>query len=136
MASPDQATNLLTPRNYRLSAKSVFLTYPKCNAPKEDLLSFLVGLVPEPEFVVVSHELHEDGSDHLHALLTFPKKVEKRNADTWFNFGAFHPNIQSCRSTQKCYDYVIKDHDYVTHGDLYELAWLILFDRHYAYTAY
>jgi len=134
MATPDQAANLLAPRNFRLSAKSVFLTYPQCPAPKEELLTFLVTLVPQPEYVMVSHEKHEDGSPHLHALLTFTKKVEKRNADVWFNFGAYHPNIQGCRSTQKCYDYVKKDGDFIEHGNSDELQWLILFDRHYELT--
>jgi len=135
MATPNQAGNLLNPRNFRLSAKAVFLTYPQCPVPKEELLTFLVALVPEPEFVLVSHEKHEDGSPHLHALVIFSKKIEKRNANAWFNFGVYHPNIQSCRSTQKCYDYVRKDGDFVEHGNCdYELQWLILFDRHYEFT--
>lgn len=120
--------------NYRLSAKAVFLTYPQCGVPKEDLLFFLVALNPTPEYCVVSHELHADGSPHLHALIVFEKKVEKRNAQSWFNFGEYHPNIQSARSVMKVLEYVKKDGDFCDHGNMNDLEWNILFDRHFELT--
>lgn len=110
------------------------LTYPKCEVPKEEMLTHLLNLDPTPCYVCVAKELHEDGSPHLHALIVFEKKIEKKNAQTWLNYGSNVCNIQSARSSAKCYDYVRKDGDFVEHGNNYELRWSLLFDRDYEFT--
>lgn len=58
--------------NFDFHAKHAFLTYPQCSIPAGDALADLTALTGErAAYIVVAHELHEDGGDHLHALVAF-----------------------------------------------------------------
>lgn len=93
-----------------LQGKFFILTYPRCDYNKDDLLSYLVSLRP-CEKVVVCHEFHADGTNHLHAAVSFEKRHQFRNADC-FDFKGAHGNYQKCRSWPKCVNYVRKSDDY------------------------
>lgn len=101
-------------RPFRFNAKTAFLTYPQCDAPKEELLEHLKTLPVPPVYVIVSRELHEDGQPHLHAVVCWNTKVNRDGS--MFTFGAFNGNIQPARSVIKCIDYVKKDGDYIEYG--------------------
>ena len=63
--------------NFDFHAKHAFLTYPQCDLSARDGLALLTDLCgSRAAYIVVSHELHEDGGDHLHALIAF--KVSRR----------------------------------------------------------
>nr|QTE03384.1 MAG: replication-associated protein [Lorikeet CRESS-DNA-virus sp.] len=112
---------------FRFNAKTAFLTYPQCDATKEDLLAHLIALPVPPVYVIVSRELHEDGMPHLHAVVCWKTKVD-RSGDM-FHFGISRAHIQPARSIVKCIEYVKKDGDFVEHGVTPDKkqAWLEVF---------
>jgi len=97
---------------FRLSCKTVYLTYPRCNLSKEDLLNDLKALKPIQRYAVCQ-EKHQDGSLHLHALLCYDKKHESAN-ERYYDIRGFHPNVQPCRSIKDVYNYISKDGDYIS----------------------
>lgn len=63
---------------FRLSATSLFLTYPQCAVSKEDALRQLKEIVPV-EKALVAEEAHEDGTPHVHAYLKLSKRINIKN---------------------------------------------------------
>lgn len=59
---------------FRLNAKKLFLTYPKCSITKEAALEQLKLKLKGITKILVAHELHKDGTDHLHAYINLGKK--------------------------------------------------------------
>ncbi len=56
---------------FRCHSKTFLLTYSRCDVTKESMFEHLLGLIGNRfEYLVVAHELHEDGGDHLHAFFT------------------------------------------------------------------
>jgi hypothetical protein len=100
-------------RAFRYSARSIFLTYPKCTLRKEEL-----GLLLKEKFnskklelsyLCVAEEKHKDGSSHLHAMaLTTGKKIEARTA-SFMDFQGFHPNISVVKNAYAAYQYLHKE---------------------------
>nr|UFP62885.1 AC1 [African cassava mosaic virus] len=111
-----------TPR-FRVQAKNVFLTYPKCSIPKEHLLSFIqtLSLPSNPKFIKICRELHQNGEPHLHALIQFEGKITITN-NRLFDCvhpscsTSFHPNIQGAKSSSDVKSYLDKDGDTVEWG--------------------
>lgn len=106
---------------FDIHAKNVYLTYPRCDLTKEDAIRQLSEAAgARLLFIAVSHELHDDGGDHLHGLLCFERKFRTRNERFFDLLGPggrrFHPNIQGARDICDVYDYVTKDSDYVEEG--------------------
>jgi hypothetical protein len=105
---------------FRLSAKSVFLTYPKCKMSKESALKQL-KLKKESTYICVSHEKHEDNTDHLHALVQYDDKLVTTRAD-YFDLEdeedaiAYHGNYQGAKDASNVLKYVQKGEDYVQEG--------------------
>lgn len=104
-------------KQIRLS--QVLLTYPQCEYPKEELLSWLKTL-KDYECSVVSHEVHEKtGGDHLHAWLKLKQgiKVVSNTLQHMFDWKDKHPNIELVKNTQadkvRVIKYVIEDGDYI-----------------------
>lgn len=96
---------------FRIQGKHFFLTYPRCDLPKEDLRTFLLSLYPEHgPHALVAREQHEDGSYHLHAAVTFERRIDCRDARR-FDFLGHHPNLQRARSIQDVAEYISKDGD-------------------------
>jgi len=110
--------------DFRLNTRNVFLTYPKCKMTKENALAKLTARLAS-NYTVVGHELHEDGSDHLHALMQLEKKMDSRNPsffdledeDEDGNALNYHGNYQSARDCADVDTYVKKGGDFVTHGE-------------------
>jgi len=105
---------------FRLSAKSVFLTYPKCKVSKENALKQLRAK-KESTYICVSHEKHADNTDHLHALVQYSDKFSTTKAD-YFDLEdeedeiAYHGNYQGAKDAQNVLDYVRKAGDYIEEG--------------------
>lgn len=101
--------------SFRVNAKNFFLTYPQCSQSKEYLLEFLLGLEPSPIYALVSAELHEDGSPHLHSFISYQKKRDIRS-QTYFDLAGNHPNIQAARDAANTIRYIKKDGDFIESG--------------------
>jgi len=91
---------------FRLNAKNVFLTYPRCSIAPRTLGEHLKTLRPTT-FIQVSRETHEDGAYHLHVLLQWVDKYNLRN-ERFFDFEDHHPNIQAVRQVADVFDYINK----------------------------
>lgn len=107
---------------FRLSTKSVFLTYPKCKMTKEKAMSQLKSK-KEPSYICVSHEKHEDNTDHLHALIQYAEKMTTYNSN-YFDLEdeedaiAYHGNYQGAKDVRHVEDYIKKDKDFIEFGCL------------------
>nr|AIT72386.1 replicase [Watermelon chlorotic stunt virus] len=113
----------MRPPRFRIQAKNIFLTYPRCSLSKEELLSFLVGLsLPSNlKYVKVCRELHQNGEPHLHVLLQFAGKITITDNRLFDHVhpsrsACFHPNIQSAKSSTDVKSYLDKDGDTVEWG--------------------
>nr|AGO02113.1 replication-associated protein [Tomato yellow leaf curl virus - Il] len=111
------------PRLFKVNAKNYFLTYPNCSLSKEEALSQLLAIntPTNKKFIRVAHELHEDGSPHLHVLIQFEGKYQCKN-QRFFDLSSpsrsahFHPNIQAAKSSTDVKTYVEKDGDFIDFG--------------------
>lgn len=96
------------------NGKRFFLTYAQCADSKESLKAFLESK-GDCKYVVVSRELHEDGSPHLHACVEY--NTVQRKPVNWLDFNGKHPNKQDPRRWDACKTYVKKDGDWVETDD-------------------
>lgn len=102
---------------WRISTKNIFLTYPRCDLPAQEVLDTLVERLTDfTPHIRVSREEHNDGGFHLHAFCRLERKFDSRRQN-FFDIGAHHPNIQSIRNLQATFDYVSKDGDFVDFGE-------------------
>lgn len=101
----------------RWRGKRFFLTYPRCNLAKEDLLS---ELQKSNNFSIqdwcIAEEKHQDGTPHLHAYLHLATALDTRNQRI-FDVLNFHPNIQAVRSIAAVVKYIRKDKNYTQNRD-------------------
>lgn len=101
---------------FRVNAKNFFLTYAQCPITKEDMLAHLQELEGDKiKWIIIAHELHQDGGSHLHVQIEYVRKRNLRNA-AWFDILDCHPNIQGTRRIKDVADYVLKDGDVLLHG--------------------
>lgn len=103
------------PRDFRVNAKNIFLTYPQAfNIISKELLhAFLLSKGPSK--CIVSREEHQDGNQHFHCLLGWDDKKNIQSA-TYFDYQGHHPNIQAARNTRKTIKYIVKDGDFINQG--------------------
>lgn len=97
---------------FRLNAKQLFLTYPRCPLPLETVLQQLLGLLPVSKYTVAQEE-HQDGELHIHAYLMLEKKVNIKNPrklDLKSEEGVeYHGKYEGCRSARAVDTYVKKE---------------------------
>lgn len=89
----------------------VFLTYPKCSAPRESVLDMIKERGLTLQKGLVSQEMHKDGTPHLHAYLKFSKTVETLNCryfDIKYNGDTFHGKYESAKSAIQTIKYISK----------------------------
>lgn len=102
---------------FRINCKSVFLTYPKCELSKDQLMSNLNTLKHSFYYSICCIEQHQDGTPHLHCVLKFNKKVDIRNQN-YFDVAGYHPNIQTTKNINASINYIKKDGDFLESGSL------------------
>jgi len=110
---PSNPTTMAT--TFRLQAKHLFLTYPRCTVTKEEAIRQLqaVPMVDIKDYVV-GRELHEDGTPHLHVYLSLARKcniVTAANLDLKEGDTVFHGNYQAARKPADTIKYCKKDGD-------------------------
>lgn len=96
--------------SFRIQSKEFFLTYPQSNFDLDDYLAHACTL--GASFVLVSHELHDNGEPHRHAYIKFDNRKDIRS-NTYFDFDNRHANIQRVKSTRHCIEYCIKGGEYI-----------------------
>jgi len=103
------------PRRFRLSACDILLTYPHCDARKEELEQHLRAVFKDFAKAAICTELHADGTPHLHAIVHLSKRCNLHSARTLdFCDGRgriFHGNYQPARSSAASLHYVEKGGD-------------------------
>lgn len=108
---------------FRLQSKKLFLTYPQCPIDKEIALDLLKEILTNfgPSYIVVSSELHQDGSPHLHAFVALNKKYDSRQPDCLdlinpADDARYHGNYQGARNAGHSKQYVKKDGNFIEWG--------------------
>lgn len=92
------------------NGKRFFLTYPQCDASKDDLFTFLTSRA-DVQYVCVARERHETGEPHLHACVEYAS--HQRHDVRWLDFNGKHPNKQDPRNWNACKQYTKKGNDFV-----------------------
>ena len=101
-------------KKFRFNGMQAFLTYPRCELDKQELVDFLQTFGPTDRYIVCREE-HKDGTPHLHAYVKWHKKLNLSN-ERCFDLGGHHPNITSPKSYYAVCKYVRKGDDYIESG--------------------
>lgn len=110
------ATDNATQARFRLQAKNLFLTWPQCDTPKEDVLERIKSL-PNYSHAVVCRENHKDELGvHLHAFVSLTKQNNAKGYRWLDDLAGKHGDYKSARNVFASVQYVIKDGDYVFDG--------------------
>lgn len=106
-----------TSKSFRLQAKRLFLTFPqiKDGITKESAMESACSAW-DLKWIVVAHEKHQDGGNHLHIALEFKDKFSTRKSDFANFICGSQGNYQPMKNMRQCLQYVIKDKDFCAHG--------------------
>jgi len=100
---------------FRLSASDILLTYPQCDASKEELERHLRNVFKDFTAAAICREVHQDGHPHLHAIVHLSKRCNLHSSRTLdFHDGRgriFHGNYQPARNSNASLNYVEKGGD-------------------------
>jgi len=114
----------VTTTKFRLSASDILLTYPHCDAAKEELELHLRNVFKDFAKAAICTELHSDGTPHLHAIVHLTKRCNlhsSRTLDFHDRRGRiFHGNYQPARSATGSLNYVEKGGDVLYCGGTME----------------
>lgn len=92
------------------NGKRFFLTYPRCDKSKEQLLTFFRTRGQVFRYTI-AEEKHADGTPHLHACIEF--EDTERHDMRWLDFEGHHPNKQDPRNWNACREYCRKDKNFI-----------------------
>lgn len=76
---------------FYISQKTFFLTFPHCEYDKKKVFDYFL-VKHKPNILIVSQELHQDGSHHLHLWLEFENRITIRDS-SYFDLPENHCNI-------------------------------------------
>lgn len=103
-------------KSARLNANSYFLTWPRNNADKTDVMNKILEYWQNKiSWAVVCHEHHNDGGNHLHAIIHFVIKKDTTHSKLKKITGK-HGDYQGARQPLAVLKYIIKDKDYVEYN--------------------
>jgi len=118
--------------SFRLNAKNLYLTYPKCPLEKsvvlEQLSIILTRVSKTLEHYAIAQEKHKDDSLHLHVILWINSKVNFKNAnfaDLNGESTVYHGNYQGLKLEKQCVTYVMKEDQDILTDDLDRLKTII-----------
>lgn len=102
-----------TDGKFRLNARLVFITAPRCDVPPEYYWAFLRKKFKDAKWRV-GQEHHKDGGLHLHALGCKPqgKKFNITSCDSFdidYKGKSYHMNVGNARVPSACLKYVQKE---------------------------
>lgn len=106
--------------NFRLQSKYVLLTFPQCEATKEEALARVRELASDDlEWAVICSEAHQDGSPHLHMVLAHKVRWSTRNPAYFDGIGGKHGDYKPIKrgpgNLVAALKYVCKDGDFLEH---------------------
>lgn len=94
-----------------INGKRFFLTYSQVDESiTHDIVYACLGWKRNYKRCIVARELHQDGGLHYHVAVEFTERIQSRRSD-FFDVGAWHPNVQNCKSWAACVRYTQKDGD-------------------------
>jgi hypothetical protein len=100
---------------FRLSGRNLFLTYPKCDIPRDDAWDLLQELLVRGRgpyhSIHAAQEKHKDGDIHYHVLVCYENKIDVRvpsHYDLHYKGITYHGNYQIARDPQDVLDYIMK----------------------------
>ena len=106
---------------FRLRSRRYFLTYPRLPAEYSDLKELAltnyerIFEMTRTDFVyVISKELHEDGTPHLHVFLEFKSPMQIYSStkfDLIIDSNSYHGNYQVVKNEHSTLQYIIKSVD-------------------------
>lgn len=93
----------------RLQGSFFLLTYAQTPHALDQQIADKLSAEPKFHGLVLGHELHQDGNEHIHVLVQFKPRIDYKNWDvrTW-DVAGHHPNIKVARSPKAAYEYVTK----------------------------
>lgn len=105
------------PASFRCQGKHFFLTFPRQKFEMDEYWKHLKDKFGDKiQYAVISEETHEDGSPHMHAGLSFSKRMDFRTNNV-LDFGSKHGNLQPSRKKDHVEDYVKKHGNYKEYGE-------------------
>lgn len=98
------------PQRFRISSKSLALTYPQCDLGKGEALGLLGRKLEDYiiEDYLVAQELHKDGKTHLHMYIKLNKVFDSKNPEC-LDLLNFHGHYKSCSKTEGWISYLLKE---------------------------
>jgi len=119
------------PKEFRLESKNLFLTFPQTTYPLEDFKANCLKLFEAEgiEKLLISTEKHQDGNDHIHAVICLQKPLRTRRSNHFDGLvqPPKHPNIVSRfrGGLAKTLSYVMKDGNWISHPEEFNPTTLI-----------
>jgi len=118
--SPPPGTQTQSKNVFSIHAKNFFFTWPQNDFDKQLALENIKHLFGDSlDGAVVCQEKHQDGTDHLHAIVTC-KNAKKFLGQTGLRkldqLTGKHGNYQTARNWRKVLQYVCKDGNYIAHN--------------------
>lgn len=100
-------------RPFLLETTQWFFTFPRCEAPKQQLAAALEGWFAAKErsikWALICQEHHQDGTPHLHAAVVIDKRFKVRNPRAFDALlPGYHPCVQHMRNVHRAANYVRK----------------------------
>ena len=117
--------------SFQLKSKNLFLTYPQTTYPLEDFKANCLKLFESEgiEKLLISTEKHQDGNDHIHAVICLQNYLRTRNPKHFDELvqPPRHPNIVSRLKggLAKTLSYVMKDGNWISHPESFNPTTLI-----------
>ncbi len=80
---------------FRLNSKNLSLTFPRCHAMKEAVMTKLLTMYPSQiQYAIICQEHHVDGDLHLHLMIQGITKFDIKNATHLDQLTGQHGNYQ------------------------------------------
>ena len=123
LPKPPKAAAPKRTKKFRFQSASLFATFPQCTVTKEQAMkNVLDKWLVDTSFVIVAHEQHESGDDHLHVLVKFKAQKDFSSPDFADFITGQHGNYQPARNIKNVITYVTKDDDFITHGTVPQIS--------------
>lgn len=111
-------TTVTQNNQFRVQAKSWFLTWPNCPLSKEEALDLLKAIQPRLVSAVICREIAPTtGLPHLHAYVQLPTRLDCKNPRYW-DLGQCHGQYEKARNIDDCVKYIKKDGDLLEFGEI------------------
>lgn len=99
---------------FRFNASTVFLTFPHSSFDLKPFIDQLHARYPIKKWIICK-ERHEDGDPHIHACISFVRKINVRNCRI-FDYEGRHPHFGAVLRWKDAVAYCKKDGDFLQDG--------------------